>query len=435
MLSYLQKFNELPKEIKNAVASPEAAARIIEIGKKYGVDLPSTIMRVMVKDIKLDALGAYLVNQFGLAAENARNLENDLRKYIFSSVIDYLLGDSKGPKLVFDEVDEKEVKKIQPQVSLDFDTAIEAAVATVISRTRIDLKDPLISGKFKQVIKTYLRGSRDKVSTIEALTKASELGGVALSRDAADKAIGAADLELSNLKKVSLPTRSKISIPEDKQPIIKEEASPFKKINRDVDYNLEKAIKSGEIKVEEAAKPIEKLEPVIDVEHELAPPVPAVRKIVKEAREGKPVDRQALKQAVADTPAPKVIVNYKTSASGKIRMDDIHFTPQVLSPVDELRYMSIKNFRRLDSDPVKATDKIKEKLEFLGREDYAKKIEGIVAWQDSPLNKLYLSLCRQALEQGRPIIDVLKIELQKNPESLRPDELSAIISLNRAVKF
>jgi hypothetical protein len=84
---------------------------------------------------------------------------------------------------------------------------------------------------------------------------------------------------------------------------------------------------------------------------------------------------------------------------------------------------------------LKAIEKIKEKLELLAKDDYGKKIEGIVAWNESPLSKLYVSLCRRALEENKPVTDILKDELKKEPESLKPEELSAIIALNRQLKF
>lgn len=110
MLSFLQKFNNLPKEIKDAVASPEAAALIAELGAQYQVDLATTVMKVVVKEISLDGLGAYLINQMAMSREQAIALEKDLRKKVFSNIIDYLLGPAAGPKLVFSESDEKEVK-------------------------------------------------------------------------------------------------------------------------------------------------------------------------------------------------------------------------------------------------------------------------------------------------------------------------------------
>jgi hypothetical protein len=54
--------------------------------------------------------------------------------------------------------------------------------------------------------------------------------------------------------------------------------------------------------------------------------------------------------------------------------------------------MNLKQFRRLNPDPIKATEKIKEKLELIGREDYAQKINGIVAWHQSPLSAMYVFL-------------------------------------------
>lgn len=453
MLPYLQKFNDLPKEIKLAVSSPEASARIVSIGKQYGLDLATTIMKVMVKEISLDGLSAYFVNQNNLPLDKARLLERDLRKYIFNNVIEYLLGANAGPRLVFSEEDEKEVKaNAQTVTTTDFDAVIEEALGRVIAKARVNLTDPLVSGKFRQVIKTYLRLTRDRIATLEALTKASELGGVALSPDAADRALAVADSELNELKKVTTSTQQKISVPEDKiAPIVKTEVkNPFKRVANDADYNLEASLRAeGKLK--------EKVKPIMDAGHELAPLVPEIlepqpvvskkesvsvpatpvaRKIIKEAlTNNKPIDKPDLRRLAKETKAPEPIVNLKLSSTGKIKMDDIRFTPQVLSPVDELRYMSLKTFRRLNPDPAKATEAVKEKLEYLGRSDYAQKIQGIVAWQESPLNKLYLTFCRRALDLGKPVTDVLQAELVNDPNSLRPEELSAIIALNHLLKF
>ncbi|MCX6793168.1 MAG: hypothetical protein NTY12_04030 [Candidatus Falkowbacteria bacterium] len=443
----------MPKEIKAAVASNEAAARIATIGQQYGLDLATTIMKVMVKEITLDGLGAYFVNQNNLPLEKARLLEKDLRKYIFNTVIDYLLGASAGPKLVFSEADEKEVKEnAQPVKTVDFDAAIEEAVVRVLQKSRISLTDPIMNAKFRQVIKTYLRLTRDKIATVEALSKASELGGVALSRDAVDRAMSIADAELNELKKISSTPKLKIPVPEDKHvvPPKSELANPFNRITREAEYNLEASLKAeGKLKINKAP------EPIMDASHELAPPVPVIieqpkvkvedsiapvtpvaRKIIKDALvNNKPIDKPDLRRLADQTKTKAPVVNLKLSSSGKVKMDDIRFTPQVLSPVDELRYMSLKTFRRLNPDPIKATDKIKEKLEFLGRDDYSKKIQGIVAWQESPLNKMYLTVCRRALEVGKPVTDILQEELSNEPSSLKPEELSAIISLNHVLKF
>jgi hypothetical protein len=465
MLSFLQKFNNLPKEIKDAVASPEAAALIAELGAQYQVDLATTVMKVVVKEISLDGLGAYLINQMAMSREQAIALEKDLRKKVFSNIIDYLLGPAAGPKLVFSESDEKEVKAAaQPVATVDFDAAVEEALTTISEKTRINFSDPLLSGKFKQVLKTYLRSTRDRAATMEVLTKAGELGGVALSRDAAERAMFLADTELNALQKIATKPTAAIPVPEDISSVPQrgtaesKSESPFKRVNRSDsspvalaqgEYDLEAVLKSeGRFKAPaEIAKTQAALKPITDPAHELEPLVPAVtqeikvataepvRTIIKEAVAAKAMDKTALRKVAAAPKTPAPIINLTTSPSGKIRMDDIRFTPQVLSPVDELRYMTVKNFRRLNPDPLKAIEKIKEKLELLAKDDYGKKIEGIVAWNESPLSKLYVSLCRRALEENKPVTDILKDELKKEPESLKPEELSAIIALNRQLKF
>ncbi len=440
MLSYLQKFNSLPKNVKDAVASPEAAARIAALGSQYKVELASVVMKVVTREFKLDALGAYLVNQLGVTADTAKALEKDLRKIVFAPVIEYILLPTDAPKLVFAESDEKEVKQsAQTNSTVNYDQAIEEALERVVEKSHIGMTDPLVGGKFRQVVKTYLRGTRDRSYTLEALTKASELGGVALSRDAADRALGAAALELSMMSKTPT-TLSKpiIAVAED---MTVKQASPFTKVATPAEYNLETEIANKNI------APIVKAAPVavkLDVSHEIAPPTPAivkkqpetpqpVRKIVKEAISGKPVDKVSLRRAADSVPKP--IVNFSTSDSGRIRMDDIRFTPQVVGPIDELRYMNLKQFRRLNPNPAKATEKIKEKLELLGKEDYAKKIDGIVAWHASPLSNLYLQCCRRAMEEGKPVTEILSEERKRDSNALKNEEVSAIIALNQDLKF
>ena len=457
MLSYLQKFNELPKEIKDVISSAPIASRIVEIGEQYKLDLATTVIKIMVKEIPLVGLSAYFVNQHNLSLDQARLLERDLRKYVFNNLIDYLLGPNTGPKLVFSEEDEKEVKQqAQPVQTVDFDKAIDEAVVRVFEKARIKLVDPLTNIKFRQVIKTYLRLTRDRITTMEALTKASELGGIALSRDGAERALAWADIEINELKKINLPPQAKIAVPEDKTTVVTKAGTsqPLSRVTQEVEYDLASSLRASG-----------KLEPpapkIIEADHELAPPVPAIikdvpsapkasvktisittpatpeaKKIIKQAlTTDQPLAKPDLRRLANETKASEPIVNLKMSSSGKIKMDDIHFTPKVLSPVDELRYMTLKNFRRLNTDPIKATDSIKEKLEYLGRSDYAKKIQGIVAWQESPLNKLYLSICRRALNEGRSVTDVLQAELINEPNSLKPAELSAIIALNHVLKF
>ncbi len=434
--TYLAKFSAVPKEIKDKIASPEVTARITELAEAYHVDLASTIMKVMVKELKLENLGAYLINELRLGGDQATQLERSLRREVFTDVIDYLLGADKGPKLVFSEADERQVRQTTHDVSTaDFDKTIDQSVENIVTQSRVNFGDPLSAGKFRQVMKTYLRGTRDKLSVLEVLTKAAELGGIALNRDTADRIVLLAANFLP--KALSAVPRPKIQIPS--APAAERPLRPVAPSIGDLvdTYDLAQSLKS-QGKLKKTSKPFVAVTPVaLDVDHEIAPPPPvivpaAAKQILKETIAGKPLDKPALRRIAATPPA---VNNLLKSSTGKIKMDDIHFSSQAMSPIDELKYFTLTNFRRLDPDPLKAGEKIKEKLELLNREDYAKKIEGIVAWQGNPLNKLYLSICRRSLDDNIPLDKLLERENKRDPKFMKPQEMSAIIALNRSLRF
>lgn len=433
MLTYLSKFSQLPKNIQAKINDPSIMALINDLSKQYNINLASTVMKIMVGEIKFDGLTAYLINELGLTAEAAKNLDLRLRRGVFADVIDYILGADKGAKLVFSETDETEVRQAKQNLSTPhFDDKVDSFVEEVVKQSRLNFPEKLTAGKFRQVIKTYLRGTRDKLATMEALTKASELGGVALSADAAERTLIIASNFIKREPK-STPT-PKISLPEDIAATVATEA-----------YDLTASLREqGKLK-NVPTKPSMQT-PRLDVDHELMPPPPALRpiqespqvplpeprQVVKEALHGKQIDKTSLRKMTAAVPPVDNIIK---SDSGKIRMDDIRYTAKALSPVEELRAFTLLNFRRLDPDPIKAVEKIKSKMELLGNENYSKKIEAIVAWNESPLNRLYLAVCRRSLDENLALGAVLERELKKDKDFLKPEELSAIISLNKSLKF
>lgn len=428
MLTYLEKFKNLPRAIQAKVESPAVMAAVSKLSQEFKVNLASLILKVMVKEVKLENLRAYLINEFQLQGDAAQKLENALRREVFADVIDFLLGVDQKASLVFSEADEKEVRTVKKSVSTQhFDDDIEISVEEILKQSRVNFSDPLGSGKFRQVIKTYLRGTRDKVATLEALTKAAELGGVALNHDTAERVM----IIATNFLSKQSSGRGGMSGGGRMTPLTEE-------------YDLAASLKTqGKLKTATSRPPL-KARPILDAAHELMPPVPAVRtnvpvsqvsrQVVKEAVQKQKVDSKVIKKVVTPPPVQPV-ENLQKSSTGKIKMDDIRYEAKALSPVEELRYFTLVNFRRLDPDPVKAMEKIKSKLELLGKENYSKKIEGISAWNESPLNRLYLAVCRRSLEEGMQLSAVLERELQKDKNFLRPEELSAIINLNQSLKF
>lgn len=131
--------------------------------------------------------------------------------------------------------------------------------------------------------------------------------------------------------------------------------------------------------------------------------------------------------------ATKLSVQSTPPQTGKLT--DITFARTLKGPVDELRAMTSVEFRRLSSDPVEATRKIEDKLALLQETTYEERIKGVRAWRDSAVNKLYLEMAREALQNGQSFAEVGATRRNAGKESLSPAEASAIMAFNRRIKF
>ncbi|MBU1029578.1 hypothetical protein KKE28_05240, partial [Patescibacteria group bacterium] len=122
--------------------------------------------------------------------------------------------------------------------------------------------------------------------------------------------------------------------------------------------------------------------------------------------------------------------------TGKPLVSDVKISPKrLIGPVEELRSITLKDFRRLSKDPKEATLKLKDKVDLLGEDQsFEIKTAGIKAWRSSPINKLYLDILRQSLE-GKPISDVMADFESRGEDVLTKAEFDAIMKFNRELRF
>lgn len=134
-------------------------------------------------------------------------------------------------------------------------------------------------------------------------------------------------------------------------------------------------------------------------------------------------------------------------ATGKIKMEDVKakltpqqisgagFRPKVMGPIDELKYMGLISFRRLDKDSNSIVEKIKGKINLLEEEEYAKRFKGIKAWRASPVNQLYLEMGQASISENKPIDIIIKERKAEGKECLESKEFEAVTDLNRDLRF
>ena len=83
MFDYLQQFNNLPKDLRDKVSSPEAMEALAILEKKYQVELAVLVMKVMVKSLSLKSLPASLMEEFGMEQTIATKLAEEMTENIF----------------------------------------------------------------------------------------------------------------------------------------------------------------------------------------------------------------------------------------------------------------------------------------------------------------------------------------------------------------
>ena len=392
MLEYLQKYNQLPAELKQRFSAPAVVAAIKELEASHNIKLGIFVIKILVGDIKMDQGASWLSANFKLAPAQANALMLELKTKVFA------------PKAIPQPTPGWPVAEtVAPLPPTEPTADLESRLEQVVKAVKVNFASQELHDRFRKIMLTHLKGIRDKISTKEALVKSVETGGLGFDLNSAENIL--------RLVAEGEP-RGEIKTPPGQMP---ETARP---VARDVEYDLASAIKARQ-----AAQVVQPVE-----EELLAPPTPMV--------ESQPASNEPMPIKVAPVapPAKQAVENLRRTESGKIKMDDIHGSPRVFTPVDEIKYMTVKNFRNLSPDPLAAIEIIKKKIKALAQEDYTKKIAGIQGWKTSPVNRMYIEAYQDAINEGKSITVVLDKKLQNNPEFINEAEFEAILKLNQDLK-
>ncbi|MBU4256925.1 hypothetical protein KKC04_00760 [Patescibacteria group bacterium] len=466
MLEYIQKFNNLPKDLRDKVSAPAVMFAIEELEKRYEANLAATVMKIMVKEIDANNAAEYLMNELGISGVKAKQIERELRKKVFFNAADYL-GIKKADEDENEQIDDliaqaarkENAAKPVPAQSADFyfhpedeeeirelakktdgcaqghalADNIEGKLDEIIKKTKINFGSAILVERFKQILKTYLRGIRDKISIKQTLTKPLDSGGLGFDNDSVDHVLLVVDGVMNNASQ-DFAAKQTLS-----------QALGVSGV-RGAEYDL-----ASELKKKDFFK-MNKL----DTGHELAPPPPALspprlsREAEPQARPVAPQTEPLLTQNIRVKPLPvsdyaapaeQVIIKRpdvikdKVKPEGKVKMEDVKFMPKVFGPVDELQYMDLASFRRLAKNPANIIEKIKEKINLLEEDSFVKRLEGIKAWRSNPINRLYLQMGQAGISENKPINAIIEERQAAGQECLNNQEFEAVTDLNRELRF
>src|SRR3989339_143418 len=467
MINYLQQFKELPAGVKRNISSPDVMKEVEILEKEYGISLATLIMRVMVKNIKFVDLVRYFIFEENFNIEKAEKLVEELREKVFKNSLVYLgveqsvspeideieIGgrealDEKlniieineeealtpkkkeaesavqGSDFFFSPEDEEEVKNLAQALQHtdkreDHKSNLKNQVLNIMNQMNISFSSDDVKARCEKAINTYLRGVRNKIDTRQTLARAVHLGGVGLQEEEIDKIFSISvkvKVDGQELKVYKTENQKKLVTPEEAVEI------------RDKTNNNDKA-EQVQVKNIEILNSVKK---ETDKQEDLSPREKIALQPTNEPRiEISPVSEHSEMVGGGNIAS----VRKMSAGDGKVKMEDVKFVPKLLGPIEELKEIDLVNFRRLDSDPNKAIFKINNKIKFLEEESFAKRLAGIKAWRQSKINTLYLNMGRESINIQKPIEDIINIRKNNNQEYLTIEEFSAVMDLNKGLRF
>ena len=116
------------------------------------------------------------------------------------------------------------------------------------------------------------------------------------------------------------------------------------------------------------------------------------------------------------------------------KLEDVKTSPKLTGPVEELRAITIVDFRRLSKDPREACVKVKDKIDLLGEQSYTRRSEGIAAWTASEVTRTYLELMRESLN-GTPLQEAIAAREASKKPVLTAEEFRAVAELSRQMRY
>ena len=335
----------------------------------------------------------------------------------------------------------------------DISPQADAEIAKIIEESHIHFNDEDTERRFKTIVLSRLRGVRNAVQTQEAFIRAMADGGMGFDEATAQRMLAIVNkhhlIRDDGLHQQSAE-KSFADLQAEANALLKSNAA----IARDVAKVAGPSISA--IPAPAAAPTVVKPSNYFDASP-ARPLTPVSRKLVPAAASPKPVPEAVTQPASPERergeplpPKPAVVAKKTPPAAPvepvamprpmtspdpyKPKVQDVKFEPKLTGPVEEIRSMTLTDFRRLASTPQDAIEKVLEKIQLLEEESFGQKVAAIRAWKENEVNRLYLVLGNQSMEQQQSLTDIIAQREAAGQPTLTSTELEAVFELNKKLR-
>lgn len=327
--------------------------------------------------------------------------------------------DEPLPKIrIFEQEEDEEVKKLKDLegVRSELNSKIQKTINDIVAELKISFSDEKMEQRFKNLLTTRLRNIRDDKEVKYMMAVPKEEGGLGLDAKKAE-------VILAILKK-------------HEEPLIKDQKGLGVKTAQTAVEARQTEKRQKDIINEPAIKKRVTF-PVVE-EKPWVPTVPTekneqLKTSLSETKESTPATKKE-----PSPPPPQFTVRRAAptmSKTQKPQVSDVQYKPKLMGPLDELKYLDLDDFHRLGKNIQEMTAEIQEKVELLKEEDFVKGLDGIKAWRQSAVYKIYSEMGIDSIMTGKSIEQVIIDRQVQNKPTLTQSEFEAIMDLNKKLEI
>ena len=369
---------------------------------------------------------------------------------------------------------EAKVEKIKQEEMPVID--INQATEEAIKKINLNFPDENLEKKLRNIILSFLRDVRTGIETKITLKREPQIGGMGLDQGTTDRIMDILKeikpridqgsfkkIPQDNLGQSKLP--EKISFPADKvdklvqietkvqplsvEPIDKEEKiiipKPEPVFEMKQKFPIPPIINQTPISKPQVVFPKQEIKeriilpvqtPVRVIKQEIKPEIEVKPKaeIKVPSKNIVPPEENIFQVKTKEPVNTEIPIHRPFPGADRPAVEEMRVRPKIYGPVDELRTITLVDWRRWGS-PKEAAKTIQDKINLLGDESLVKKAEGIRAWKDSEVNQLYLDIGAESIDQVKSVNEMIAQRQQQNKLTLTEEEFNAVVELNQKLRF
>ncbi len=320
-----------------------------------------------------------------------------------------------------------------PAVQQDAAPSLVSIITGVAVANSLQFENEIYRKRFEKIMESRVRNIRSGIETREILTRAKKVGGLELPPDAAERVTSSIEQQAASHPEFQAAPAPRV------------DTQPLPRLDQSVS-TTEPAVPNAPPSFIPIPKVMQRVLPPAAATPAPQPPQPSQAAVPQSptAQPEIPVPTIPPQPARPVVPLPQVedlyqkpvelemsrIARSRQPELDRPQMVDIRLPVTAVGPIEELGQVDLKEFRRLGNSPEESAEKILEKVFLLEEESWQVKMDGIKAWQRSPVHSMYVDLGLESVRSGRTIDEVIQSLAQGDKPHLIKQEFLAINNLN-----